>query len=267
MLPITFGIFGLIIGSFLNVVIVRRDVTSLGGRSACMSCGSGLAWYDMVPVFSWLALRGRCRSCGSHISAQYPIVEALTAIAFAIIGGSALVHETIAIVLALLMAALLIVIAVYDTRHTIIPDQWSYLFALSAFAYMFARGIPEGAELYYWIAGPLAAIPITALWVVSRGRWIGLGDAKLCLGIGWLLGPIYGLGAVFFAFVIGAVVSVGILIPLPHVLRALQKWGIARFRATSAALTMKSEVAFGPFLIMSCFIVWFSILYNLPLPW
>jgi hypothetical protein len=91
-----------------------------------------------------------------------------------------------------------------------------------------------------------------------------LGSA-MALG-GWLLGPVYGISAVFFAFVIGAIISVCILIPLPHVMRMLDKKGIVRFRSHSAALTMKSEVPFGPFLIAGCLIVWFAILFNLPLP-
>ncbi len=93
-----------------------------------------------------------------------------------------------------------------------------------------------------------------------------MGDAKLSLGIGWLLGPLYGIGAIFFAFVIGAVVSVCILMPLPTILRFIRQKGIVRFRSTSDQLTMKSEVPFGPFLIVSCFIVWFSLLFNIPLP-
>src|SRR5271165_6313244 len=119
-----YGLLGLVIGSFLNVVIIRRGARTIGGRSGCLSCGAPLAWYDMVPVFSWLALLGRCRSCGSPISVQYPLVEASTAILFALIGGSPL--PLMMQVLSLAICAILVLITAYDVRHTIIPDEWSY---------------------------------------------------------------------------------------------------------------------------------------------
>src|SRR6476620_776440 len=80
------GTVGLCVGSFLNVVILRRGRQSMSRRSACMSCGNTLAWYDMIPIASWIILRGRCRACGSSISSQYPLVEAATAILFALFG-------------------------------------------------------------------------------------------------------------------------------------------------------------------------------------
>src|SRR5271170_6149081 len=82
---VAYGVLGLIVGSFLNVVILRRGARTIGGRSACLHCGAPLIWYDMVPVASWIILRGRCRSCGTRISVQYPLVEATTAIFFALI--------------------------------------------------------------------------------------------------------------------------------------------------------------------------------------
>lgn len=261
------GFFGLIIGSFLNVLILRTGVRALDGRSACMSCGATLRWYDLIPVFSWIYLRGRCRSCGSRISPQYPLVEATTALLFAALAGSALVYTPVLFAISLTCTALLIAIAVYDMRHTIIPDSWAYAFAVLSLVYAIVETSPGLINIYAVLAGPVAALPIATLWLVSQGRWIGLGDAKLSLGIGWLLGPVYGIGAVFFAFVVGALISVGVLMPLPHVRAMLGRWGIARFQGGGAHLTMKSEVPFGPFLVASCFIVWFALLYNLPLPW
>ncbi len=267
LLPLVYGILGLIIGSFLNVLILRKNLMSLGGRSECMSCETTLRWYELIPVFSWVALRGRCRTCGSAISVQYPLVEAVTAGLFAIVGGSAIALDPVATLIATLIVSTLVAIGAYDIRHTIIPDEWAYAFAALTLCFSFYQGIPDGASvLVYLLAGPLAALPISTLWFVSGGRWIGLGDAKLSLGMGWLLGPVYGVAGVFFAFVIGAFVSVCILMPLPFLMQMLAKRGIARFRAGGTQLTMKSEVPFGPFLIASCFIVWFSLLYNIPLP-
>ena len=85
-LVLAFGILGLCVGSFLNVIILRRGKRSLSWRSECMSCAKTLAWYDLIPIASWVILRGRCRACGSSISIQYPLVEAATAILFAVFG-------------------------------------------------------------------------------------------------------------------------------------------------------------------------------------
>lgn len=270
MIAVAGFLLGAIIGSFLNVVILRRGLASLQGRSACLSCDTQLRWYDMIPIVSWLALRGRCRDCGSSISFQYPIVEMVTAALFAALAASPLIAQPHVLLLSFAIASLLVCIAGYDMRHTIIPDTWAYLFAALALAYAFLApeygAIPLAMKL---AAGPLAALPIAALWAISGGTWIGLGDAKLCLGIGWLLGPYYGVSAVFFAFIIGAVVSVCVLLPLPHVRLWLSQRGIVCFRSAGAGLTMKSEVPFGPFLIASTFFIWFSLLFNvnLPFPW
>ncbi len=270
MIPLTFGLFGLIIGSFLNVLIIRHGVRSLGGRSSCMACGESLAWSEMIPVLSWIILRGSCRHCRARISVQYPLVEALTALLFVLIGGSVSAGaypEALPLVLVYLaIAAFLVAITVYDFRHTIIPDSWVYSFATLALVSTALNNIPHDsvALLGVLFAGPLAASPLFLLWLVSRGRWMGLGDAKLALGIGWLLGPSLGIISVFFAFIIGAIVSVGILIPLPHLIRF---FGLASLDKLRGGFTMRSEIPFGPFLVCSCIIIWLSLLYHVDLPY
>jgi len=270
MFAVLFGLFGLTIGSFLNVVILRKGARPLTGRSACFSCSTQIHWYDNVPVVSWLVLRGRCRTCGSRISLQYPLVELFTGILFFIAGAGlslALLAEPFFILYLFAISgviALLVAITVYDIRHTIIPDAWAYSFALLAFGLaFFTQSLPLP---YLLLSGPAAAILPFSLWYVSKGRWMGLGDAKLALGIGFFLGPAYGVVAVFSAFIIGAVVSVCILLPLPRVIHFLRNKGIAGLSPRAAHFTMKSEVPFGPFLIAGFFFVWFSLLYHLPLP-
>ena len=226
--------------------------------------GRNSRWLDTIPVFSWILLYGKCRRCYAHISPQYPLVEATTALLFALIGYSvpstAYPYALPLIVVYLAIAALLVAIAVYDIRHTIIPDTWVYMFGILAFVSTVLHGLPNNsAWIEFLFAGPIAASPLFFLWLVSGGRWMGLGDAKLALGIGWLLGPILGITAVFFAFVIGALVSVGILLPLPHLIRFL---GITSLDKLHVGFTMRSEIPFGPFLIFSCIIIWLSILYD-----
>ncbi len=260
---IVFGLLGLIVGSFLNVVILRHGARTLGGRSGCMACGRQLQWFDMIPVLSWVFLRGKCRSCRAVISVQYPLVEALTAVLFVLIGLSAL--GIFVKILSLAIAGFLVIIAAYDLRHTIIPDEWSYGFAGLAFLVTLAGLVGEGETLNILLsllAGPLAAFPLFALWAISQGKWMGLGDPKLALGIGWLLGVPAGLYAVFFAFVIGAVISVFILMPLEYV---RNKSGITHLGAARPGLTMKSEVPFGPFLVASCIVVWGALMYGMPI--
>lgn len=258
-----FGVFGAIFGSFLNVVVVRRGTKSLRGRSGCFSCGAQLRALDMIPVVSWLFLGGRCRSCGSAISPQYPLVEACTAVLFALVGAIPNI-SLLQQILCCGILAYLMLIAAYDTRHTIIPDEWAYGFSALALVAIFA--LPRSTEILEALfAGPAAAAPFTALWFVSRGQWMGLGDAKLALGIGWLLGPVYGFFAIFLAFVVGAVIGVTVLMPLPYYRRFLRKAGIVRI-AGHGSYTMKSEVPFGPFLIFSCILVWFLLLWGYPIP-
>lgn len=240
---VAFSAFGLIIGSFLNVLVLRRSVRSAAkGRSACLSCDKKLRWYELVPVASWIAQNGRCRTCGGRISIQYPLVEIVTAIVFGILAGA--ISDPLALFIALLAASLMILIATYDILHTIIPNEWVYTFAAAALSLSLYNG---GDFLTLVIAGPIAAAPLFGLWLVSRGTWMGFGDVKLTLGQGWLLGIFSGIYALFLAFVVGAVVGVCILIPQRH-------------------YNMKSEVPFGPFLVFATFVVWIMHLYNIPLP-
>jgi leader peptidase (prepilin peptidase) / N-methyltransferase len=266
--------FGLIVGSFINVLVLRSGARPLSGRSACMSCGKKIRWPDLIPVLSWILLRGRCRACGSRISMQYPAVEFLTGLAFAFVGGASL--PIFATTTGLLICAVLIAIAAYDLRHTIILDSWVYAFASLALFFAFLSPlyfIPY--TLYLVLAGPVVASPLFALWLVSKGQWIGLGDAKLALGIGWLLGPLGGVQALLLAFIIGAIVSVCILLPFPHIVKFLKRntslgqvsggQGISHI-GSSISYTMKSEIPFGPFLILACLLQWFPLLHKVPIP-
>ena len=264
MLAVSFGLFGLIVGSFLNVVILRHGARTLGGRSGCLSCGHALAWYDLLPVVSWILLSGRCRYCGSHISLQYPLVEFSAALLFALLGSSSLSYITLA--LALAMSAFLILIVAYDIRHTIIPDEWAYSFAALAFISSLIGMVQVGGGtilLPFIFSGPVCALPLYLLWLFSRGAWMGLGDAKLALGMGWLLGISLGLSALLLSFIIGAVVSVFILMPFEYLKHHM---GTTRLGRTNKRFTMKSEIPFGPFLVLSTIIVWFMTLHGVALP-
>lgn len=256
-----YGLLGVIVGSFLNVLVLRSwSGMTLLGRSACLSCRRTLTAYELIPIVSWLFLRRRCAHCGVRISAHYPIVELSSGILFALLGLSGLAHSSVLLALALASGTIMIAIAAYDVRHTIIPDQWVYALAATTLLYGLLVG---GYSIVAVAAGPLAALPLFLIWLLSGATMMGFGDVKLALSIGWLLGPIGGLVAVFGAFVIGAVISLAFLLPMPLYARLLRSSGIASFGSVTKQFTMKSEVPFGPFLILSACIVWITQVYGI----
>lgn len=240
---LTIFILGLIVGSFLNVVIYRYNTgrSVARGRSRCLACSRDLHWFELVPVASFVALRGRCRRCLSGISWQYPLVELVTGLLFLLASWQFGVGFDSWPVLGvyLVILSLLVVITVYDFRHKIIPDGLVYAFILfSTLPVLFTR---DGVMIFnHLIAGLTLFAFFFLLWSVSRGRWMGFGDAKLALGVGFLLGLTGGVSAIVFAFWFGALVSVCILI-------YGQLSGRARFG-------LKSEVPFAPFIVLGLFL-------------
>lgn len=241
-------IFGTIIGSFLNVVVLRFDTgASISrGRSKCFSCGKALSWYELVPLASFLAQRGRCRGCGSKISWQYPLVEAaggmaaLVAYLWAPAGQDIWATASFALLAALLF--LYIAIFVYDLRHKIIPDEFSYSAALVAFALGSVPLLSSGKLDIVWLfSGPALFVFFGFFWLVSRGRWMGLGDAKLALSVGWALGLWGGVAAVLLSFWTGAVFALCLM--------------AAQRIVSKRRIGLKSELPFGPFIILGFLIV------------
>jgi prepilin signal peptidase PulO-like enzyme (type II secretory pathway) len=138
--------------------------------------------------------------------------------------------------------SILIVIAVYDIRHKVIPDKLVYTFVAISFLAIFVNFSGIGPLLIipsyiYFLAGPILALPFALIWLLSRGRWMGFGDAKLMLGIGWLLGLSMGAAAIILAFWVGAIISLGLML------------------FSYKKMNMKTEVPFAPFLILSTIIV------------
>jgi prepilin signal peptidase PulO-like enzyme (type II secretory pathway) len=243
-------LLGTVIGSFLNVVILRHNTgRSLSGRSGCGVCGKTLTWRELIPVLSFLVQRGRCRTCRSPLSLQYPIVETLAGLAFfsAYLVGSNGVHAAF---LALVLS-LLIVIAVYDVRHRIVPNRFVYtLSALAALA-LFIEWSSLSLTLPAWqevLAGPLLFLPFFALWFYSGGTWMGLGDGKVALAIGWLLGLRAGFSALVLSFWLGAALALMLLLVQWLAARGYIR-GQLRLFGIQQPITMKTELAFAPLLV------------------
>lgn len=252
---------GLLIGSFLNVVIARYDgdrlfsFRRLGGRSRCMGCDRQIRAYDLIPVFSFLFLRGRCRACGKRISFQYPAVELATGAAF--LSGYSyflphfsfpVLHPHAALIAAgwVLILALLIVMAAIDFRLMLIPDEISI--ALAVFGLAFASIPPSysfiGSYAFLFppflspfmghIAGAVAGFAALGLvYVASRGRAMGMGDVKLAGAMGLILGFPEIIFALALGFLAGGAGSAYLLI----------------FRRSALSSGMKTMVPFGPFLM------------------
>mgnify|MGYP001613694074 CR=1 FL=1 len=266
-----FFVLGTLIGSFLNVVILRyntgKHIFGWKERSICFSCSKKLAWHELVPVVSFCFLGGRCRGCKSRISWQYPLVEITTGLIF--VGIFAQNFPIIFSLFAVAIWSSLIVITVYDLRHKIIPDGLVYAFIILSFlaAAIFPSG--GGGFLHSLFAGAVFFTFFAGLWLISGGRWLGFGDAKLVLGVGFLLGLARGLSALTLAFWIGAVVSI-FLLGLNWLAKKLANGAamanssaggeaiqFGRLRSRLFTLTMKSEIPFAPFIILGALIAFF----------
>jgi leader peptidase (prepilin peptidase) / N-methyltransferase len=210
------AVLGLLIGSFLNVVVHRvpAGLSVVSPGSACPACGDPVRPLDNVPVLSWLALRGRCRSCAVPISARYPLVELATAVLFVVTGWSfGLTTYTAG---ALVVVASGVALVLIDLDHRRLP------FSITAAA---AVGVLLTLGLDVMLRGPDLVVPALAsavvwlavyggIWLVTAGRGMGLGDVALApvlgLALGWLgWGPsLVGLGA---GFAVGGIVGIALI--------------------------------------------------------
>jgi len=252
------GVFGAVLGSFLNVLIYRLHTgRSLGGRSQCLSCGVQLRAYHLVPVLSYLALRGRCGACGSRFTPRYALVEAATAVlsALAMLRAVDLVDG----LLLMAIVAVLVVIVVYDLRHLIIPDELVIVLTGLALARLGYLTILSESTLWSFGLTLLGAVGASAffalVWYGTSGRGLGFGDVKLAAPLALLVGSAGVFSTVVLSFWIGAVVSVGLLLA-GKLARSTQGKTALPFRLPT--LTMKSAVPFAPFLVAGALVVLYT---------
>jgi len=245
---------GTIFGSFLNCVIYRlhSEESFLKGRSFCPNCQHILSWQDLIPVFSFLALKGKCRYCHKPISLQYPLVELATGLLFVFTTYNLqLTTYNLKILLnlgyQLLVVSCLVIVFVYDLKHYIIPDKVIYPAIALAFLYQLYQ-ITQVRPMYilpmYILTGvrPVyaalgAAAFFLILVVISHEKWLGWGDVKLAFLMGLFLGWPKILLALFLAFFIGAIIGIELII--------------------LGKKTLKSEIPFGPFLVSGTFLALF----------
>lgn len=244
MTPFILFIFGLAIGSFINVVALRYDPgrgflgqQSFRGRSRCMQCAAHLKWFELIPLLSFFMLRGRCRSCGMAIALQYPLVEilgGLIAVASLTIGASAAIWA--------IALYILLFITLVDLRLRIIPDGANIALGMLGILGMLMTKKSALGYLAIWLGAPtqpilsvllggIAGIVVFGMIVVyTSGRGMGLGDVKLAIALGLLFGYPDILFVFMLAFTLGAIAGVCAMI--------IKK------------ATLKDAIPFGPFLAL-----------------
>ena len=257
------ALWGLVLGSFVNALVWRlheqaslqdkntakarkrlRDVSISHGRSMCPTCSHTLAAKDLVPVLSWVSLRGKCRYCKVSISWQYPLVELLTSGLFmlsyatwpySLVG----VLDQFALVVWFVVLVFFIALAVYDIRWYLLPDR--LVAPLTGVAMLFAilRACAEWdiVPLGYAVLGAVLFFGFFwLLYQISDGKWIGGGDVKIALALGLLVGTPLRAGLVLF----GASL-IGTLASLPSLIRSKD--------------ALKAYVPFGPWLLTATVLV------------
>ena len=212
----------MIVGSFVNVVIHRVPLgqSIVGGRSHCPHCCAKLAWYDLIPVVSFLILAGCCRACGKKISPVYPAIEVysgfIAVMSYWFFAGSGWIAWTSGA----FILELLLILAVIDFHHLILPDSLLTVLLVGAVVWSVIQKM-IGSVGHWQIfdisslagAGVLAAI-FFLVWLLSRGRGLGLGDVKLAGIIGLIFGFWGGLIVLYLAVAVGAIV--GLILLLAH---------------------------------------------------
>ena len=266
-------IFGLAIGSFLNVVAIRYKeggglFANIYGRSRCMLCERTLRWYELIPLISFVVQRGRCRTCGEKISWQYPTVEFLAGLIFTLVPYKIIslyqpfYPAYLPIFIWVLAFLTLLLISAIDYRHQIIPDSLNIFMALLGVAMIFVHsslgdfGLKNGmiggsflgsyalmffvgnSQIVNALAGAaFGALFIGLIYLLTRGNGIGFGDVKLAAAAGLLIGwPDIAL-SLLLAFIVGAIVGGGLML----------------FKRK----TIHDAVPFGPFIAVGITIVFF----------
>ncbi|MFV0387244.1 MAG: prepilin peptidase [Pyrinomonadaceae bacterium] len=223
--------FGALIGSFLNVVIHRVPLREsiVFPNSACPKCQKPIKPYDNIPILSWLILRGKCRNCKTTISARYPSVELLTAVVFVLVFGAIGFNPFLPV--ALIFSATMIALIFIDAEHMILPNVITYPLFLAAILVRVIYPIAFGAEYFSDLTHiPLSSFETLPVWLVSLlggllgallgggSLWLvgeiwkrlrgidamGLGDVKMMLGVGALLGWRLTFLAIFISAFLGA---------------------------------------------------------------
>lgn len=239
---------GTIAGSFLTSVTYRipKNISFIRGRSYCPKCKKTISWYDNIPLLSYFILNGKCRHCGKKISGRYPVIEFFTGLTFLSLwyflsvcgkfSGSSLFVcgfekdlGLLAFPFLLILAVFLISLFIIDFENQVLPDELTMFVFVYGLLYLV---LVKPDSLYVnFLTGLLASLFFLALNLITKGRGMGLGDVKLVLAGGLVLGKIVTLDWILLSFILGGVVS--------------------SFLLFGKRVKMKDRIAFGPILIVS----------------
>lgn len=234
---ILFLVIGLIVGSFLNVVIFRMDdlKSIVYTRSRCPECKKEIPWYDLIPFLSFFILGARCRSCKGKISSQYPIVELGVGLLFAFL--YLMFGLSWGLIFYLVVFSILTVIFVYDIKTQTVPEPFVWVALILTFLGGWYFG---GFGIIGMLSGGLIAGGfIAALAMFSKEKWMGYGDIKIALILGLLTGYPSAIFGLFFAFILGSIIGLIMIY--------------------SKGKSLKTAIAFAPFIIFSAL---FTITYG-----
>jgi prepilin signal peptidase PulO-like enzyme (type II secretory pathway) len=223
-------IVGLVFGSFISALTWRYPlgISIAKGRSICPNCRKQIAWYDNIPLFSFILLGGKCRNCKKKISFRYPAIELSTALGFLLtLQGFPLqgVYSIYSLIFDLILFCVLEIIFIIDLEHQVIPDLFIFL------GLFFLLFTVHGSLFANLLSGLLCASFLLVIHLLTKGRGMGLGDVKFAVLGGMLVGLPLSPVWLFVAFLTGA--SVGIILIIG------KKAGL------------KSKIAFGPFLVIA----------------
>lgn len=264
MLILLLFFLGLSIGSFINSFLWRYEKKiSFSGRSMCPECSQKIRWYDNIPLLSWLILRGKCRQCHKNISLQYPVVELITGLLFAIIpeasGNLKYFYDILAhpeeihwlsssvkvsgTLVLLAIIGTLVTITVFDLKNKEIPNGFNLTFIALSFLYV---TLLSTSSSNFWtpilintLAGAISFLFFYFFVYISKETWMGGGDAKMAFGMGLLLGPAGVFLAILLSSVIGSIYGLSLIF-----------WGKQNGKGGNRKLGLKSEIPFGPFLAL-----------------
>jgi len=233
------GFLGLFVGSFLNVLADRlpngEDVISK--RSHCDKCKRILAWYELIPVLSFVLQKGRCRKCKTKLSWQYPLSELLTGVVFFLVSYFSITNHQL-LIINLIIASCLIVIFIADLKYMIIPDEMLIVLVVAALIKIFfVTGLSYSVSCF--LSAFFAFVFFLSIYLITKSKGMGFGDVKLAPVLGLVLGFPDTVIAFYTAFLTGAFIGVILLI--------------------GGKKGLKSRIAFGPFLIIGTVI---SILFK-----
>ena len=230
---ISFLILGLVFGSFISAFTWRysRGISIVKGRSICPRCKKQIAWYDNIPLLSYLVLSGRCRNCKKHISFRYPLIEVVTALGFVAIIYFVSPTQTLSlqVVFSIVIFLILESIFIIDLEERIIPDPLVFLGIAISLAYYFTQ--EPTLVINRLFASFVAGVLLLLIHLITRGRGMGLGDVKFAILGGLIVGPKLFLIWLLLAFLTGSIVGIILIL--------------------SRRAKLKSQIAFGPFLIFA----------------